>query len=753
MSGIFISYRREDSAGHSGRLFDRLRERFGKDHVFMDVSAIEPGVDFVEAIDHAVGSCDALIVVIGRKWLTCTDAAGNRRLDDPKDFIRLETAAALRREIRVIPVLIQDAAMPTEKDLPEDLLKLARRQAIEISDGHWDSDTEALIETLVKVLPSEAKPSPAKITPEPSSITPAPKKNRLAWLISTITALVVALGGLLSTIDSVKNTFSGLFSSQQEKRIETTVSPPPPTSAPQVTVVVPDLIGISRDDAVAQLRHERLQAGSVTSRPADRSPGTVVEQEPAAGARLAPGSQVHLVIAEPPAEPRKMPGPKPVAVPHLIGLSQENARAALKKAGLVMGKIMQVESREAKPGTVIEQEPPAGQRLLKGNAVTLVVAIEPPAPMLVTVPKLGGLTVEMAHETLAREELIPGAVHQKASSRSRPGTVIDQKPRAGQQVKKGTAVELLEAVAVAPADATLVTVPKLGGLTVAMARESLAREGLTAGKVRKTVSDLHRPGTVIVSKPGAGQQVKKGTAVELVMAVAPGEVTILTVPKLGGLTVAMAREALAGAGLKAGMLHKKVSDRARPGTVIDQKPGAGELVEKGTAVELVVATASAETGPVATHATSKVTVIAQGEPTTRKFWESVKKPDYSKRMAYLYSGILKESASGAIEQTINSYSEREVRVLEKMLRDPRRLCESTGSDIIFAARAQETFASSDVESAYWPELRQTAIDCKSGEQYVQRNTLSPERTDKFPFEKAMTEAMQKFAREYRHLLK
>ena len=69
MSGIFISYRREDSAGHSGWLFDRLRERFGKDHVFMDVSAIEPDVDFVGAIDSAVGSCDALIVVIGRKWL------------------------------------------------------------------------------------------------------------------------------------------------------------------------------------------------------------------------------------------------------------------------------------------------------------------------------------------------------------------------------------------------------------------------------------------------------------------------------------------------------------------------------------------------------------------------------------------------------------------------------------------------------------------------------------------------------------
>ncbi|TAN84400.1 MAG: toll/interleukin-1 receptor domain-containing protein, partial [Gallionella sp.] len=237
MGGIFISYRREDSAGHAGRLFDRLRERFGKDRVFMDVAGIEPGVDFVEAIDRAVASCDALIVVIGRKWLTCTDAAGNRRLDDPEDFIRLETAAALRREIRVIPVLIQDAATPAEKDLPEDLLKLARRQAIEISDGHWDSDTEALIGALAKALPGETAPPPDKKFSEPPGVTHAPKKNRPVWLISAMTALVVAVGGLLSQVEQVKNTLSGFFSARPEKRIETTVASPAQPPAPTVQLI------------------------------------------------------------------------------------------------------------------------------------------------------------------------------------------------------------------------------------------------------------------------------------------------------------------------------------------------------------------------------------------------------------------------------------------------------------------------------------------------------------------------------------
>jgi hypothetical protein len=91
MEGILISYRREESAGHAGRVYDHLRERFGRERVFMDVSAIEPGVDFVEAIDQAVGSCTVLLVIIGRRWLDCSDAAGRRRLEDPSDFIRLKS--------------------------------------------------------------------------------------------------------------------------------------------------------------------------------------------------------------------------------------------------------------------------------------------------------------------------------------------------------------------------------------------------------------------------------------------------------------------------------------------------------------------------------------------------------------------------------------------------------------------------------------------------------------------------------------
>jgi hypothetical protein len=161
MGGIFISYRREDAEGYAGRLFDKLKEHFGRQSVFMDVVAIEPGVDFVDALNNALGSCDVLVSVIGRLWTAVSDSDGRRRLDDPLDYIRLETKIALEREIKVIPVLIQDAPMPTEKELPDELKKLARRQALKLSSDRWDYDMGRLIEALEKALGIVPQKSPA----------------------------------------------------------------------------------------------------------------------------------------------------------------------------------------------------------------------------------------------------------------------------------------------------------------------------------------------------------------------------------------------------------------------------------------------------------------------------------------------------------------------------------------------------------------------------------------------------------------
>ena len=183
MHGIFISYRREDAAGYAGRLYDRLAAHFGDERVFMDVEEIEPGADFVDAIARAVGSCEVLIVIIGNEWLA-VDSAGHRRLDDPTDFVRIETATALVRGIRVVPVLVDGAVVPRADQLPVQLVPLTRRQAVELSHKQWDATTGELIRTLEKILTKDkarvAKTSPAEPMPEvePKQSGPQPDRRK-----------------------------------------------------------------------------------------------------------------------------------------------------------------------------------------------------------------------------------------------------------------------------------------------------------------------------------------------------------------------------------------------------------------------------------------------------------------------------------------------------------------------------------------------------------------------------------------------
>lgn len=149
---VFISYRREDSAGHAGWLFDEISRHFGdRITIFMDIDSIAPGEDFVGVIENAVGACDILVAVIGRNWLTITNENGERRLDKPEDFVRVEIATALNRNVRVIPVLVQGVTMPRPEQLPEALVKLTRRHAIELSDARRKYDVDRLIKAIEEV--------------------------------------------------------------------------------------------------------------------------------------------------------------------------------------------------------------------------------------------------------------------------------------------------------------------------------------------------------------------------------------------------------------------------------------------------------------------------------------------------------------------------------------------------------------------------------------------------------------------------
>ena len=177
---VFITYRREESAAHAGRLYDAMVGRFGEDNVFMDVD-MAPGVDFVERITDAVAACHVLIVVMGPRWATVEDEQGRPRLADPEDFVRLEVETALRRpDVTPIPVLVAGARMPNREDLPPEVRAITRRNALELGDQRWRYDVGRLISTLDELL-AESSSVPAErplmeSAAEPSSQTPGPER-------------------------------------------------------------------------------------------------------------------------------------------------------------------------------------------------------------------------------------------------------------------------------------------------------------------------------------------------------------------------------------------------------------------------------------------------------------------------------------------------------------------------------------------------------------------------------------------------
>jgi hypothetical protein len=178
---IFISYRRDDSAGTAGRLHDRLAEKFGHSNLFIDVDNMPAGADFVEYLGKQVAICDIFLCAIGPQWLNNKDDEGRRRLDQPDDFVRVEIAEALKRKIPVIPVLIDGARVPKARELPDDLAPLTRRQAVELRNSQFGRDADALTQQIRAILRGKC---------------PAPGRLVLASILGTVALLIVGSVGL-----------------------------------------------------------------------------------------------------------------------------------------------------------------------------------------------------------------------------------------------------------------------------------------------------------------------------------------------------------------------------------------------------------------------------------------------------------------------------------------------------------------------------------------------------------------------------
>jgi hypothetical protein len=180
MSGVFISYRRDDQAGFAGRLTDGLVSAFGADNVFRDIEDIHPGEDFVVAIEKQLAAVDVMLVMIGPAWLTVS-RDGIRRLDEPDDFVRREIEAGLKSGKAVLPVLVGGAAMPAEKDLPLAIAALARRQSFILSDIGWTSDVARLVDVITPYFPASRHHA---------------RRSRLLWGLAALAVIVWLVVGL-----------------------------------------------------------------------------------------------------------------------------------------------------------------------------------------------------------------------------------------------------------------------------------------------------------------------------------------------------------------------------------------------------------------------------------------------------------------------------------------------------------------------------------------------------------------------------
>lgn len=216
---IFINYRRGDSQAAAGRLNDRLLQHFGRDQVFMDVEAIEPGVDFVTWIDEQVAACGVFISVIGPDWLAARTADGHPRISDPNDYVRLEIESALKRNIRVIPVLVDGATMPQSTDLPSSIDALARRQAVQIAHHRFTADCDDLARGIKRALGiAQAEPPPASTSQHDSArkrswidilFSFQGRISRLQFLIGFLALLATNVILALAIVSTANSIFDG----------------------------------------------------------------------------------------------------------------------------------------------------------------------------------------------------------------------------------------------------------------------------------------------------------------------------------------------------------------------------------------------------------------------------------------------------------------------------------------------------------------------------------------------------------------
>ena len=258
MRGIFISYRRDDTAAHAGRLYDRLAAHFGAQRVFRDVDSLHPGAEFAAVIEERVAACDALVVLIGNNWLNAADAQGKRKLDQPYDYVRTEIGAALRQRKLVIPALVDGATLPQASELPAEIAALRSRNSLEISERHFAADVQRIIEAL--------DPASARVEPGGNAPPAASPSGFWAWLKNGDNQRTLSfIGAGVAAVAAATWTLYSHFSPPVIP--DKPVAPPPRRLKARTAKTVPSQRQqlTNRLNSIPPPRHQALHLGSTPS--------------------------------------------------------------------------------------------------------------------------------------------------------------------------------------------------------------------------------------------------------------------------------------------------------------------------------------------------------------------------------------------------------------------------------------------------------------------------------------------------------
>jgi beta-lactam-binding protein with PASTA domain len=368
--------------------------------------------------------------------------------------------------------------------------------------------------------------------------------------ITQQTSNTVATGKVMSQDPSSENSVA------EGSPVNLVISSGPPMMA------VPNVEGLTQDDAVTAVTGAKLTVGTVTQQTSNTvANGRVIRQDPANGSSAAEGSPVKLVISS---------GPPMVAVPNVEALTQADATTAITGTKLKVGTITPQTSNTVATGKVISQDPANGSSVAEGSPVNLVISS---GPQMVTVPNVQGLTQVAASAAIARAKLTVGSV-------TATGKVISQNPASGSSVEQGSPVNLV--ISLGP---QMVTVPNLEGLTQAAAAAAVTAANLTVGTIIRQTSNTVASGNVVRQDQPSGSSVAQGSPVNLVISSGP---EMVAVPNVVELTQAEATKAIMAAKLTLGTVIQQTSKTVASGKVISQDPANGSSVAQGSPVNLVI---------------------------------------------------------------------------------------------------------------------------------------------------------------------